>query len=95
MLAGNWPYWDPQKIQRHPDEMLRARLNYADGRISLVEQNLEDLAEGIEGRGTNPVSLLVSYIDNDDSLVMSKSKSCENTNQTNNPQLKPQFFPVG
>lgn len=62
MLAGNWPYWNQQKIQRHPDEMLRARLNYADGKISLVEQNLEDLAEGIEGRGTNPVSLLVSLI---------------------------------
>uniref|UniRef100_T1GKW8 Uncharacterized protein n=1 Tax=Megaselia scalaris TaxID=36166 RepID=T1GKW8_MEGSC len=62
MLAGNWPYWNKQKIQRHPDEMLRARLNYADGKISLVEQNLEELAEGIEGRGTNPVSLLMALI---------------------------------
>ncbi|KAL5288192.1 OSGIN2 family protein [Megaselia abdita] len=63
MLAGNWPYWNQQKIQRHPDEMLRARLNYADGKISLVEQNLEDLAEGIEGRGTNPVSLLLDSLE--------------------------------
>lgn len=60
MLAGNWPYWSPDKIQRHPDELLRARLNYYDSQKSLVEHDLFSLADGLEGRSTNPVSLLVS-----------------------------------
>lgn len=60
MLAGNWPHWSPQDIANHPDELLRARLSCADANKSLVEQDLIALAEGLEGRSTNPVSLLVS-----------------------------------
>lgn len=60
MLSGHWPYWSVDKVQSHPDELLRARLNYADGHKSLVEQDLMMLADGLEGRSTNPVSLLVS-----------------------------------
>lgn len=60
MLAGNWPHWNPQDIKNHPDELLRARLECADPSKSLVEQDLVQLAEGLEGRSTNPVSLLVS-----------------------------------
>ncbi|XP_055620686.1 oxidative stress-induced growth inhibitor 2-like isoform X2 [Toxorhynchites rutilus septentrionalis] len=59
MLAGNWPYWSLEKIQKHPDELLRARLNYYDADKSLVEHDLFSLADGLEGRSTNPVSLLV------------------------------------
>lgn len=62
MLAGNWPHWNPQDIENHPDELLRARLECADPSKSLVEQDLVQLAEGLEGRSTNPVSLLVSLI---------------------------------
>lgn len=61
MLAGNWPYWNPQEIAKHPDELLRARLTCSDPNKSLVEQDLVQLAEGLEGRSTNPVSLLVGY----------------------------------
>lgn len=60
MLSGNFPYWTPAQVARHPDEILRARLDYADSTKSLVEQDLVELAEGLEGRSTNPVSLLVS-----------------------------------
>lgn len=63
MLAGNWPYWKPDKITKHPDELLRARLNYADSNKSLVVQDLEALAEGLEGRSTNPVSLLLDSLE--------------------------------
>ncbi|XP_055385768.1 oxidative stress-induced growth inhibitor 2-like [Condylostylus longicornis] len=63
MLAGNWPYWIPEKIEKHPDELLRARLNYADNSKSLVEQDLITLAEGLEGRSTNPVSLLLDSLE--------------------------------
>ena len=59
MLAGHWPYWQTDKIEKHPDELLRARLNFADSSLSLVEQDLVMLADGLEGRSTNPVSLLV------------------------------------
>lgn len=60
MLSGHWPYWIPERVERHPDELLRARLTYADNDRSLVEQDLVNLADGLEGRSTNPVSLLVN-----------------------------------
>uniref|UniRef100_A0A182QJY1 FAD/NAD(P)-binding domain-containing protein n=1 Tax=Anopheles farauti TaxID=69004 RepID=A0A182QJY1_9DIPT len=62
MLAGHWPYWSPEKAQRHPDELLRARLNYYDSQKSLVEHDLFSLADGLEGRSTNPVSLLLDSL---------------------------------
>lgn len=62
MLSGHWPYWVPEKVANHPDELLRARLNCADNTKSLVEQDLMNLADGLEGRSTNPVSLLVRCI---------------------------------
>lgn len=60
-LAGNWPYWKSEEIHQHPDELLRARLTYANDEVSLIEHDLNELAQGLEGRTTNPVSLLVSY----------------------------------
>uniref|UniRef100_A0A182MY86 FAD/NAD(P)-binding domain-containing protein n=1 Tax=Anopheles dirus TaxID=7168 RepID=A0A182MY86_9DIPT len=62
MLAGHWPYWSPEKAQKHPDELLRARLNYYDSQKSLVEHDLFSLADGLEGRSTNPVSLLLDSL---------------------------------
>ncbi|XP_053683567.1 oxidative stress-induced growth inhibitor 2-like [Sabethes cyaneus] len=62
MLAGNWPYWSSELIQKHPDELLRARLNYYDAHKSLVEHDLFSLADGLEGRSTNPVSLLLDSL---------------------------------
>lgn len=59
MLSGHWPYWIAERIHSHPDELLRARLNFADNKKSLVQQDLITLADGLEGRSTNPVSLLV------------------------------------
>lgn len=59
MLAGNWPYCNPNDIVKHPDELLRTRLQCADLGQSLVEHDLVQLSEGLEGRSTNPVSLLV------------------------------------
>lgn len=62
MLSGHWPYWLPDRVSQHPDELLRARLNFAETNKSLVEQDLVMLADGLEGRSTNPVSLLVCNI---------------------------------
>ncbi|XP_063696393.1 oxidative stress-induced growth inhibitor 1-like [Culicoides brevitarsis] len=63
-FSGHWPYWIPEKTDKHPDELLRARLRHADGTKSLVEQDLFELADGIEGRSTNPVSLLLDSLQN-------------------------------
>lgn len=62
MLSGHWPYWIPEKTDKHPDELLRARLHYADSNKSLIEQDLFELADGLEGRSTNPVSLLLDSL---------------------------------
>ncbi|GJQ86957.1 hypothetical protein Trydic_g5171 [Trypoxylus dichotomus] len=58
MLAGNIPYVTSND---HPDEMLSARLALAVGQ-SLIYQDLEFLANGLEGRSTNPVSLLLDSL---------------------------------
>ena len=58
-LAGNWPYWKPELIESHPDELLKARLTFLDSSKSLVEHDLYALTQGLEGRTTNPISLLV------------------------------------
>lgn len=59
-LAGNWPYWNPEAINDHPDELLKNRLKFLDSEKSLIEHDLYSLTQGLEGRTTNPVSLLVS-----------------------------------
>ncbi|GLV36332.1 hypothetical protein CBL_08826 [Carabus blaptoides fortunei] len=59
MLSGHLPYL----ISRdHPDEMLSARLHSATGH-SLAQQPLGHLAAGLEGRSTNPVSLLLDALE--------------------------------
>jgi len=52
-LAGNWPYYTGMS----QDEFLHTRL-MVEPQLSLVEQDLEFLSDGLEGRSNNPVSLL-------------------------------------
>lgn len=58
MLSGNLPY---VVSNGHPDEMLAARLESAVGEC-LVHQDLARLSLGLEGRTTNPVSLLLDAL---------------------------------
>ncbi|KAI4467171.1 hypothetical protein MML48_2g00012066 [Holotrichia oblita] len=58
MLAGNIPYVTSND---HPDEMLSARLALSVGQ-SLINEDLEFLSSGLEGRSTNPVSLLLDSL---------------------------------
>lgn len=59
LLAGNWPYYGASS--HHPNPYLHARLQ--DNRdLSLVEQDLELLSSGLEGRSCNPVSLLLDSL---------------------------------
>ncbi|RZB39993.1 Pyr redox 3 domain containing protein [Asbolus verrucosus] len=58
MLSGNLPFLISDS---HPDEMLSMRLSSGVNRC-LVKQDLGHLAAGIEGRSTNPVSLLLDSL---------------------------------
>lgn len=73
-MAGNWPYWKTEELEAHPDELLRARLRFSDENKSLIEHDLFELAQGLEGRTTNPVSLLVN------NLIVNKKKAIQLTN---------------
>ncbi|CAG2112223.1 unnamed protein product [Medioppia subpectinata] len=60
MLSGNWPYYTSQS---HPNEYLHQRL--IDDNVlnkSLVEQDLELLSDGLEGRSINKVSVLFDHL---------------------------------
>ncbi|XP_046368148.1 oxidative stress-induced growth inhibitor 2-like [Haliotis rufescens] len=54
MLSGNRPYFNGAT---HPNDILTKKLQNTKD-ISLVEQDLEFLCEGLEGRSPNPVALL-------------------------------------
>lgn len=58
MLSGNIPYITSSD---HPDEMLSARLAPLVGQC-LLDQDLESLASGLEGRTTNAMSLLMDAL---------------------------------
>ncbi|KAF5281837.1 hypothetical protein FQA39_LY05051 [Lamprigera yunnana] len=58
MLSGNLPYLISTS---HPDELLSARLNNLTN-TSLIQQDLLQLASGIEGRSTNPIALLLDSL---------------------------------
>lgn len=56
-LSGNWPYYTGVS----QDEFLHTRL-MVEPRQSLVEQDLQFLSDGLEGRSNNPVSLLLDAL---------------------------------
>ncbi|XP_013395871.1 oxidative stress-induced growth inhibitor 2 [Lingula anatina] len=62
MLSGHWPYYNGQPLPPgQSSEYLQMRLE--DKRdASLVEQELESLSDGIEGRSTNPVAVLLDSL---------------------------------
>ncbi|KAF7246404.1 Oxidative stress-induced growth inhibitor 2 [Varanus komodoensis] len=55
MLSGYRPYLSPEA--EHPNPVLHNKLKEA-SHLSLVDQDLEYLAEGLEGRSLNPVAVL-------------------------------------
>ncbi|PSN40456.1 Oxidative stress-induced growth inhibitor 1 [Blattella germanica] len=59
LLAGNWPYYNGTV---HPDELLTARLAGAPSGRSIIQQDLRFLSQGLEGRSSNPVSLLMDTL---------------------------------
>ncbi|ODM98978.1 Oxidative stress-induced growth inhibitor 2 [Orchesella cincta] len=69
-LAGNWPYYNG--CGESINEMLHYRLLAASSATknpqnsSIVEQDLRFLAQGLEGRSTNPVALLFDILNHPD-----------------------------
>jgi len=57
LLSGNWPYYKGYS----QDEFLHTRLSLQPD-LSLVEQDLQFLSDGLEGRSNNPVSLLMDAL---------------------------------
>lgn len=53
MLSGHWPYFTGD----HPHPYLAHKLNQTP-QTSLLQQDLEELSDGLEGRSNNPVSVL-------------------------------------
>ncbi|XP_047505801.1 oxidative stress-induced growth inhibitor 1-like [Pieris napi] len=62
MLAGNVPYLKEIPEDLPIDEMLKARLSNMPPGQSLYEADLVELAEGLEGRSQNPISLLMDNL---------------------------------
>lgn len=63
MMSGQVPYLKQSIPEDIPlDEMLAARLNNERKDRPLLEADLMDLAEGLEGRSNNPVSLLMDNL---------------------------------
>ncbi|KAL1115357.1 hypothetical protein AAG570_007387 [Ranatra chinensis] len=59
MLSGKWPHYNGRC---HPDTMLEARMNQRPQTESVLLQDLEHLAQGLEGRSRNPVAVLVDQL---------------------------------
>uniref|UniRef100_A0A8C3RCX8 Oxidative stress induced growth inhibitor family member 2 n=1 Tax=Cyanoderma ruficeps TaxID=181631 RepID=A0A8C3RCX8_9PASS len=55
LLSGYRPYLSPEAI--HPNPILHTKLEEA-RHLSIVDQDLEYLSEGLEGRSSNPVAVL-------------------------------------
>lgn len=74
-LSGHWPYWNKGNVQ---DEFLQVRLQNSDNGLSLVEQDLEYLSNGLEGRSNHPISLLYDKLKHPDGDMGLDLPSCLN-----------------
>jgi len=72
-LSGNWPFYNGQI---HPNEILQWHLSEIDATVSLVEQDLSFLSEGLEGRSSNPVAVLFDALTSPDADLGADLPSC-------------------
>ncbi|CAF0794801.1 unnamed protein product [Brachionus calyciflorus] len=84
-LSGHWPYWNKNPVS---DEYLQMRLNYLDNKnLSLVEQDLEMLSNGLEGRSLNQVALLYDKLKHPDGDLGMDSPTCLNWKYDPNKEI--------
>ncbi|CAH1269586.1 OSGIN2 [Branchiostoma lanceolatum] len=58
LLSGNWPYVNNHP---HPNHILECKLR-ENPECSILQQDLQYLSEGLEGRSNNPVALLMDSL---------------------------------
>lgn len=63
LLSGHWPYYSGAPLS---DEYLQMRLESCQKDLSIVDQDLEFLSDGLEGRSSNPVALLFDALTHPD-----------------------------
>jgi len=80
-LNGNWPFYNGQV---HPNEVLQWHLSEIDPSRSLVEQDLQFLSEGLEGRSPNPVAVLFDALTSPNADLGDKLPSCLEFRQQQN-----------
>ncbi|XP_071958445.1 oxidative stress-induced growth inhibitor 1-like [Antedon mediterranea] len=71
-LSGNWPYYNGKP---HQLEFLQERLN-ENQTLSILKQDLEYLSNGLEGRSSNPVSLLFDNLHHPNADLGLEEESC-------------------
>ena len=75
-LSGHWPYWNKNPVA---DEYLQMRLESSEhSGLSLVEQDLEFLSDGLEGRSSNPIALLYDKLKHPNGDLDMDSPTCLN-----------------
>jgi len=72
-LSGNWPFYNGKT---HPNEILQWHLSEIDASVSLVEQDLSFLSEGLEGRSSNPIAVLFDALTSPDADLGANLPSC-------------------
>jgi len=73
MLSGNWPYYNGDHI---PDPLLSDRVEYCGTEVSLVEQDLDLLSDGLyDARSKNPVSILFDKLHHPNADFMTEEPS--------------------
>jgi len=72
-LSGNWPFYNGKT---HPNEILQWHLSEIDASVSLVEQDLSFLSEGLEGRSSNPIAVLFDALTSPDADLGADLPSC-------------------
>jgi len=72
-LSGNWPFYNGKT---HPNEILQWHLSEIDASVSLVEQDLSFLSEGLEGRSSNPIAVLFDALTSPDADFGADLPSC-------------------
>lgn len=72
-LSGNWPYYNGLNV---PEPLLGDRMRYCGGDVSLVEQDLEQLSDGLyDSRSDNPVSILFDKLNHPNADFMTEEPS--------------------
>ncbi|KAL5021837.1 hypothetical protein ScPMuIL_000992 [Solemya velum] len=72
LLSGHRPYFSGE---HHSNPLLHSKLKQIPSKDSVVEQDLEYLCEGLEGRSTNPVALLFDALSHPDADLGSELPS--------------------